>query len=108
MVLEREAHEANERLRRPYKLMEDGVTEMDDVLKHRIAALEADQDRVQAALNRARAGVRPAVDISPVVVERFGQTMREELTTGEVPFRKAYLGSIVDRIEVDTERKARL
>jgi hypothetical protein len=27
--------------------------------------------------------------------------MRENLTTGELPFRKAYLGSIVDRIEVD-------
>ena len=27
--------------------------------------------------------------------------MREKLTTGEVPFRKAYLGAIVDRIEVD-------
>ena len=27
--------------------------------------------------------------------------MREKLTTGEVPFRKAYLGSIVDRVEVD-------
>jgi hypothetical protein len=41
------------------------------------------------------------VDISPIVVERFGQVMREKLTTGEVPFRKAYLGSIVDRVEVD-------
>lgn len=27
--------------------------------------------------------------------------MREKLATEEVPFRKAYLGSIVDRIEVD-------
>ena len=27
--------------------------------------------------------------------------MRERLTTGDVPFRKAYIGSIVDRIEVD-------
>ncbi len=27
--------------------------------------------------------------------------MREKLTTGEVPFRKAYLGSIVDGVEVD-------
>jgi hypothetical protein len=27
--------------------------------------------------------------------------MREKLTTGEVPFRKAYLGSLLDRIEVD-------
>ena len=27
--------------------------------------------------------------------------MRERLTTGTIPFRKAYIGSIVDRIEVD-------
>lgn len=27
--------------------------------------------------------------------------MRERLTTGDVQFRKAYLGAIVDRIEVD-------
>ena len=27
--------------------------------------------------------------------------MRERLTTGELPFRKAYLGSIVDRVQVD-------
>ena len=33
--------------------------------------------------------------------------MREKLTTGDVPFRKAYLGSIVDRIEVD-DREIRL
>jgi hypothetical protein len=40
-------------------------------------------------------------------VERFGQIMREKLTTGEVPFRKAYLGSIVDRVEVD-DREIRI
>jgi site-specific DNA recombinase len=33
--------------------------------------------------------------------------MRENLTTGAVPFRKAYLGSIVDRIEVD-DREIRI
>jgi hypothetical protein len=33
--------------------------------------------------------------------------MREKLTTGEAPFRKAYLGSIVDRIEVD-DREIRI
>lgn len=27
--------------------------------------------------------------------------MRERLTTGDVPFRKAYLGAIIDRVEVD-------
>jgi site-specific DNA recombinase len=101
VVLEREAHEANERLRRLYKLVEDGTAGMDDILKDRITALRADRDRVQSALERARSGAQSAVDISPILVERFGKTMREKLTTGDVPFRKAYLGLIVDRIEVD-------
>lgn len=37
----------------------------------------------------------------PVMVERFGKALREKPTTGEVPFRNACLGSIVDRNEVD-------
>jgi hypothetical protein len=41
------------------------------------------------------------VNISPIVVERFGQAMREKLTAGEVPLRKAHLDAIVDRVEVD-------
>ena len=106
-ILEKEAFEANERLRRLYKLIEDGVTDIDNVLKDRITALKADRDRIRAALERARSGVRQGVDIRPIIVERFGQIMREKLTTGEVPFRKAYLGSIVDRVEVD-DREIRI
>jgi site-specific DNA recombinase len=106
-VLEREAQESNERLRRLYKLVEDGVTEMDDILKGRITALKADLDRTQTALERARSGARPVIEISPIQVERFGQIMREKLTSGNVPFRKAYLGAIVDRIEVD-DREIRI
>ena len=101
VALEREAHEAGEKLRRLYQAIEDGVAEMDDILKDRITALKLDRDRVQEALARARAGARPSVEVSPIVVEQFGETMRENLTTGEIPFRKAYLGSLVDRVEVD-------
>src|SRR5262249_44410371 len=67
----------------------------------RITALKADRDRLQSALERIRSGARPTIDVGPLLVERFGHTMREKLTTGEVPFHKAYLGSIVDRVEVD-------
>src|SRR5437764_666527 len=90
-TLEKEAHGASERLRRLYELVEEGVTAMDDVLKDRITALKAERDRAQAALDRAKSGLRPAVDIRPIVVERFGQIMHEKLTNGEVPLRKAYL-----------------
>ena len=93
--------------RRLYKLVEEGETDPDDLLHGRITALRADRDRARAALERARAAVRPAVDVSPIVVERFGEAMRERLTTGEIPFRKAYLGSIVDRVEVD-DREIRI
>ena len=100
-ILEKEVHDTDERLRRLYKLVEDGVTEQDEILKDRLVTLKADRDRARAALERARAGTRPAVEISPTLIERFGQIMRERLTTGEIPFRKAYIGSIIDRIEVD-------
>jgi site-specific DNA recombinase len=30
--------------------------------------------------------------------------MREKLTNGAIPFRKAYLGAIIDKIEVDDDR----
>ena len=34
-------------------------------------------------------------------IERFGRVMRENITMGEIPFRKAYIQSVVDRVEVD-------
>jgi site-specific DNA recombinase len=77
---------------------------MDHVLKDRIMALKADRDRVQAALDRARSGVRPAVD-----QPHRGRALRcdDAREADERPFRKAYLGAIVDRVEVD-DREIRI
>lgn len=100
-ALEQRASEADERLKRLYRLVEDGATAIDDVLKDRIAALKADRDIARAAIERTRGANRPAVDLSPSKIAAFGEVMRERLTTGNVQFRKAYLGAIVDRIEVD-------
>ena len=100
-ILADEVHDTDERLRCLYKLIEDGVTEQDDILKDRLVALKADRDRAHTAMTRATSSTRPTVDITPDAINRFGQLMREKLTSGEIPFRKAYIGSIVDRIEVD-------
>jgi hypothetical protein len=35
------------------------------------------------------------------LLEQFGRTMRENFTSGSIPFRKAYLQSLIDVIEVD-------
>ncbi len=100
-ILATEVNETDDRLRRLYKLIEDGVTEQDDILKDRLVALKADRDRAHTAMERATSGTRPTVDVTPDAINRFGKLMREKLTSGEIPFRKAYIGSIVDRIEVD-------
>ena len=100
-ALGREAEDADERLRRLYKLVEDGLAQMDEILKDRISSLKAGREAAMAALGRARSATHPTDSVSPLAVDRFARVMRERLTTGEVPFRKAYIGSIVDRIEVD-------
>lgn len=100
-ALAREAEDAGERLRRLYRLVEDGLAPMDEILKDRIASLKAAQAAATAALDRARSATGATDDVSPLAVDRFAKVMRERLTTGEVPFRKAYIGSLVDRIEVD-------
>ncbi len=35
------------------------------------------------------------------ILDRFTAAMREHVTNGEIGFRKANIGSIVDRVEVD-------
>jgi site-specific DNA recombinase len=107
LAIEKEAHEVSTRLRRLYQLVEDGTADVDDLLKGRIATLKADRDRLHATLDRARSQTRRPIDIGPSLVRRFTQTMREKLTGGEISFRKAYLGSIIDRVEVD-DRQIRI
>lgn len=101
--LQRQITDAEDKLKRLYKMVEDGIAEMDGILKERIATLKLDRERNQAALDRIRANAEPAAGIAPDVIERFGRAMRENITTGEIPFRKAYLRSIIDRIEVDDD-----
>jgi DNA invertase Pin-like site-specific DNA recombinase len=99
-LLSREATAAEERLRRLYVLVEDGITDLDDVLKNRLADIKADRDRARSALDRIKSQT-PTTRIDKAKIERFGTLMRESITTGGVPFRKAYLRSLIDAVEVD-------
>jgi len=101
MALQRKMVEADDKLKRLYRLVEDGLTDLDEVLRDRIAALRADRDQAKAALERAKESSASPIQIDPVLIERFGRTMRENFTTGSIPFRKAYLQSLINVIEVD-------
>ena len=106
-ALAREAEEADERLRRLYKLVEDGRSEVDDLLNERIADLKLVRSRAHAALERAKSGRGSVRDDRPILIERFTRTMRERLSNAPVPARKALLGSLINRVEVD-DREVRI
>jgi site-specific DNA recombinase len=104
MALQREVTDAEEKLKRLYHLVENGLTDIDDVLKDRLNCLKADHDRAKAALEALKAQIAPAIHIDPAFIERFGRSMREKFTAGSVPFRKAYLQSLIDVVEVDDDQ----
>ena len=101
IALQREVTDAEEKLKRLYRLVENGLTDLDEVLKDRLNTLKADRDRAQSALERAKELSTSQIQIDPALIERFGRMMREHFTTGSVPFRKAYMRSLIDIIEVD-------
>ncbi len=102
VALESEAIEAEDKLKRLYRMVEDGVAELDDILRDRIAALRSDRERAQAALDRIR--LQPGRDaVSPAMLEKFCHGMRQNIATGEIGFRRTYLRSVIDRIEVDDD-----
>jgi site-specific DNA recombinase len=100
-ALDHEVNDAEARLRRLYALIEDGTAELDGSLKERVATLRAGRDAAAAALARLKAGPRDAMRLSPQLIERFSATMRENLTAGDITFRKAYLGALIDQVQVD-------
>ncbi|MGD9657635.1 MAG: hypothetical protein AB7U61_08355 [Methylocystis sp.] len=88
-------------LRRLYKPVEDGLTDIDEMLADRLAALISDRDRARTDLERIKVQLAPELILDADRVERFGAFMRERITTGDPTFRKAHLRSIVDAIKVD-------
>jgi site-specific DNA recombinase len=54
LALQQQVANAEDKLARLYRLVEDGLTDLDDVLRDRLAALKAERDRAKAALERAK------------------------------------------------------
>ena len=101
LALQREMIDAEDKLKRLYRLVEDGLTDLDEVLKDRLNMLKTGRDQAKAALERAKEHSAAQIQIDPGLIERFGRIMRESFSVGSVPFRKAYLRSLIDVIEVD-------
>jgi len=90
--------DANEKLKRLYRLVENGLTDLDEVLQDRLNSLKADRDWAKAVLERAKEQPGTQIEIDPALIGRFGNAMRENFTTGSIPSKKAYLQSLIDVI----------
>lgn len=58
----------------------------------------------EAALDRLVVQARTAATITPDRLEAFSQLMRDKLDTADAKTRKAYLQSVIARIEVDNQK----
>ena len=94
--------DADDKLKRLYRLVEDGLTDVDDVLKDRLNTSQG-RSRPRQGRSRTSQGTRKplAIQIDPALIERFGRTMRENFSirVGAVP--QGLLQSLIDVIEVD-------
>lgn len=99
--LQGEVADTDDRLRRLYRSIEDGIVQLDDILRQRTATLKFERERAKAALDRARAQCGRTATIDPVKIDAFARLMTEKLDNGDTNARKGYIRSIVDAIEVD-------
>ncbi|NEJ60762.1 recombinase family protein [Rhizobium leguminosarum] len=94
--------DAQGRLGRLYAAIESGVADPSDAtLKERLATVKTERDIAQVAFDRAVAEMRPDVRITEDKIAAFTEVMRTNVLTGETPFRRAYIRSVIDQVEVD-------
>lgn len=94
--------DAKARLDRLYAAIESGIADPgDQTLKDRIAAVKTERDLAQIAFDRAVAETSPRTRITEEKIAAFVDVMRTNVLTGDTPFRRAYIRSVIDQVEVD-------
>ncbi len=75
----------------------------DETLRDRIATVKTERDIAQTSFDRAAAERNPHARITPEKIAAFVNVMRANVLTGDLSFRRAYIRSVVDQVEVDDE-----
>jgi site-specific DNA recombinase len=65
-----------------------------------VAGLKSVRDSAMDALEYAKRSSALPIEIDPVAIDRFARLMREQLISGDVAAKKAYLSAVVDAIVV--------
>jgi site-specific DNA recombinase len=103
-ALKSELDAKEEKLKRLYRALEDGLVNLDVHLKERIQTLKAERDIAQASLERIAVQLNTRATITPAHLEAFARLMRDKLETGDIQARRAYLRSVIWQIEIDDDK----
>ncbi|SFF59099.1 Recombinase zinc beta ribbon domain-containing protein [Aureimonas phyllosphaerae] len=106
-ILRCEAELADARMRvdRLMGLAGRGMADLDDPeFAERMRSAQRDLNIALAGVDRIRRRIGSQVEITPERVVAFANFMRDRIRNGDVPFRKSYLRSVVNRVIVDDER----
>src|SRR3984893_12409031 len=103
--LRKRASEADAKLKRHYDAIENGVTDLSDLmLKDRIAELKAIRDQARADAERAEGAIeRQGPTITPKSIKTFARTARKRMRTEGGGYRRDYLRALAQRVEVDAK-----
>lgn len=79
-TLQTEVNDAEQKLKRLYKMVEDGVTDLDDILKERLATIKLERDRTKTSLDRIKAHSAGPNTFSAEAIKAVWQAMRENIS----------------------------
>lgn len=99
--LQAEIETITAKVTRLYAAIENGVIPLDDELNERITRLKSERSITQESLDRIKANLATKATITPAKIDQFTKLMRERLRDGDVHARKAWLGTLIQKIEVD-------
>ncbi len=100
-ALQAEIAQADDKLRRLYKMVEDGVTDLDDVLGTGSPRSNPSANAPRPRWSGSKSNPRPKSRSKPIRSNDSALSCARGSPKAKPPFRKAYLRSIVDAIEVD-------
>jgi site-specific DNA recombinase len=101
--LRKRASEADAKLKRLYDAIENGVTDLSDLmLKDRITELKAIRDQARADTERAEGAIElVGPTITTQSIKTFARTARKRMRIEDGGYRRDYLRALAQRIEVD-------
>lgn len=103
LALQKELTGCEDRMKRLYRPIEDGIVELDDILQERTAALKAHGSRPRRSSIVPGPNAAPAAAVNAEKIDAFARLMNAKLDAGDTNTRKGYIRSIIDAVEVDDQ-----